>query len=379
MRLVVLLALLFTSVISAADKEIIKKESVVILASNEVHNGDFFAVGRSVEISGTVNGDLYVLSGQVIIDGVVNGDVLAVGGSIVISGKVTHNCRLVGGQVLVSGEIGNNVSVLSGNLQLLSTASLGGSLVAASAIVDTAASIQADATLVAANVRVSSYIHQNLQGYVGKLRITSKSVIDGDVDYRSNTPASIDEGALILGTVIYRPSIVHKIMNTTWIHQLFMGSKVLVTLMNFIYTFVVGVLLIKLFPTNLTAALHSLNQRPLKSFFYGVLLVILLPLVFLLLLITILGVPFALALMAFNIMGFYTAKVYSILWTSNWIGGKVGMQKNSLWSFFCTVIIYFGLGAVPVLGSILALVAMLFGLGAGITAQNKHGVFSQKS
>ncbi len=116
----------------------------------------------------------------------------------------------------------------------------------------------------------------------------------------------------------------------------------------------------------------------MKSFFYGVLLLVLLPLVFLLLLITILGVPFALTLMAFNILGFYTAKVYSILWVSNWLGEKVGLHRHNLWAFFLIVVIYFGLSAIPVFGSILAFVAMLFGLGAGVTAQKQHGVFSPR-
>ena len=137
--------------------------------------------------------------------------------------------------------------------------------------------------------------------------------------------------------------------------------------------------LIRLFPSNLTAALHALSWNPMKSFFYGIFVSILLPLVFLILLITILGVPFALTLMAFNIIGFYTAKVYSILWVSNWVGSKVKMRHNSPWLYFFAVMVYFGLTIIPVFGPILALVAMLFGLGAGIAAQNKHGVLSRPS
>ena len=84
--------------------------------------------------------------------------------------------------------------------------------------------------------------------------------------------------------------------------------------MNFIYTMVVGIVLIRMFPKNLENALSSLKEQPLKSFAYGVMVLVLLPLVALVLLMTIIGVPFALALIAANILSFYTAKVYCIFW-----------------------------------------------------------------
>jgi hypothetical protein len=97
------------------------------------------------------------------------------------------------------------------------------------------------------------------------------------------------------------------------------------------------------------------------------------------LLMTILGVPFALTLMAANIIGFYTAKVYSIFWVSNWLFGKIGFKRNCLPGFFCGLIIYFGLTAIPVLGVVVAFAAMLFGLGGGVLAQTKRGIFTSRS
>jgi hypothetical protein len=131
-----------------------------------------------------------------------------------------------------------------------------------------------------------------------------------------------------------------------------------------------------MFPKNLNAALDALKGHPLKSFVYGVMLLILLPLASLILLMTILGVPFALTLMAANIIGFYTAKVYSIFCVSNWLFGKIGLKHNRLPSFFCGLLIYFALTLIPVFGTIVAFAAMLFGLGGGVLAQAKRGVFT---
>jgi len=375
-RLIVSFFLLFTSTFLFSDEKDAQEQTVIVIPSGQVHQGNFFAMGSSVEISGVVEGDVYIIAEQVVIDGVINGDALICGGSIDISGKVRNNCRLLGGQVLISGPISNNATIVAGNLQLLPSGSIGGGIVAATANADLAASIASDVTIAASNLRVSGRIGKDLQGYVGQMRVTSRATIGGNVDYKSSTPAWIEQGAMIKGEVIRHSYFVHGLVEGTWIQGLLVGSKVLAILMNFIYTFVIGIVLIKFFPKNLEVALHSLQNHPVKSLTYGVMLLILLPLASLILLMTILGVPFALALIALNVIGFYTAKVYTILWTSNWFFGKMKFKHNSLVGFFCGTIIYFMLVAIPVFGFFVAFFSMLLGLGAGLVAQSKRGILA---
>jgi cytoskeletal protein CcmA (bactofilin family) len=374
-RLIYTLLFLLCSFLYATEEGKPKQEKIIILASSEVHNGDFFAWGRSVEISGVVNGDVYAFAEQVIIDGVVNGDLLACGGSIDISGKVSRNCRLLAGQVLLSGQVGNNLSAVTGNLQLLNSGAVGGNVVSVAGNADLGSYIGSSSTLVASDLRVSSEIHKNLDAYVGQMRITSRASIGGNLDYQSNTAAWIEPGATIGGTVTHRASFVHGLIEGTWFQGFLTGTKVLTILMNFAYTFVIGIILVKIFPRNLEAALTELNTRPFKSLIYGVTLLILLPLVSIILLMTILGVPFALALIALNIMGFYTAKVYTIFWASQWTFRKWGMKMHRMRGFFCGLVVYFILTAIPIFGLVVSVIAMLFGLGAGVLAQRtKHGL-----
>lgn len=376
---IIFICLTFLCTVFASADEVAEQQRVVILPSGSVHNGDYFAFGSSVEISGTVNGDVYALAEQVIVDGTVNGDVLSCGGSVDISGKVLRNCRLIAGQILISGDVGNNVTAVAGNLQMLGSASVGGNLVATAGNVDLAAKIGSDATILASNLRVSSQIKKDLLAYVGQLRLTSRVVIGGDLEYRSNTPIWMESGAVVRGTTTHHPSFVHELVKGTWIHSLLVGSKVLAILMNFIYSFVIGLVLIKIFPKNLEAAIDSLKHQPFKSLSYGIMLLVLLPLAALILLMTILGVPFALTLIAANIIGFYTAKVYTIFWASNWMFGKLGLKTNRLPIFFLGLIVYFGLTAIPIFGFILAFVAMLFGLGAGVLSQAKRSFFNTQT
>ncbi len=371
------LLLLFSSILWAeAPKQEHKEDSIVILPSGSVHNGDFFATGGSVEISGTVNGDVYLFAEQVIIDGIINGDLLGAVGSIDISGEIQHNCRIVGGQVLISGKVGKNVTLAAGNVQLLSSATIGRNLVAVAGNIDLGANVGYDATIIASNLRISSNIRNDLLAHIGHLRLTSRGVIGRNLEYRSNSPAWIENGATIGGTTTYHPSFVHELVKGTWIQSLMVGSKIIAILMNFLYTFVIGVILIKIFPKNLESAIYELKKRPFKALTYGIMLLILLPLASLLMLMTILAIPFALTLIALNIIGFYTAKVYCIFWASNWIFGKLHLKINRLLAYFLTLVVYFCLTPIPIFGTILAFAFMLLGVGAGVLSQTRKSIFN---
>ncbi len=368
-----LACLFFSSPVWSDDDQPQSEAShVIVLPAGSVYQGDYFAFGDSVEISGEVNGDVYILANQIVIDGKINGDVIAAGGSIDISGIVAHNVRSVAGQVLISGNVGNNVTALAGNVQLLASATVGNNVVITAGNVDLSSKIGSDATIVASNLRISSYIANKIQAYVGQLRITSKAHIGGSIDYRSSTTAWIDQGAVVQGQITHHPSLVHELVKGTWIQGLLVGGKVVALLMNFIYTLVVGIILIKMFPKNLESALHVLKTHPWKAFSWGLMLLILLPLASLILLMTILGVPFALTLIAANIIGFYTAKIYSVFWISNWVFGKFKFRVNRLPILTLGLALYFLLISIPILGIIISFAAMLFGLGAGVLAQARR-------
>jgi len=104
-------------------------------------------------------------------------------------------------------------------------------------------------------------------------------------------------------------------------------------------------------------------------------LLILLPLASLILLMTILGIPFAITLIALNIIGLYTAKIYTICFASNWVFGSF-LKRSHIPNFFCGLTLYFILTLIPVFGTLLAVTSMLFGLGAGILAQTRKSLLS---
>ena len=71
-----------------------------VLRTGQVVQGDYFAFGPHVEISGIVNGDLYAAGGEVLIDGVVQRRCDRGGAKVILSGTVAQDARVAGAQVV---------------------------------------------------------------------------------------------------------------------------------------------------------------------------------------------------------------------------------------------------------------------------------------
>ncbi|NGX51681.1 MAG: hypothetical protein K1060chlam2_01554 [Chlamydiae bacterium] len=366
-RFCFLIILLCSSTLSAYENHNGEDEvEIVVLPSHAVVNNDYFAYGRTIEISGTVNGDVYVFGGQVFIDGTVNGDIIACAGSIEISGRVSHDVRLLAGQASISGHIGRNLTAVTATIELYPSAVIGNNAVIVSGNADIEARIKNDVRLYASSVRISNQIDGDVIAYVGQMRITSKANILGKMEYWSNKNALIDSDAHIAKGVKHHPSFFYKLFHGKLSTILKVSSKLAALLMNFFYSFIIGLIMIRYFRRRIDRTIDALNNKPLQSLIAGVVLIVLLPITFLALIVTILGVPFALTLLSLTVVTFYTAKILSIIWVSKLIFYRFDFKRHIRLYFAFGLIIYFLLTLIPYFGTALSLAALLLGLGGGM-------------
>jgi hypothetical protein len=347
----------------------------VMLEEGQEYKGDYFIAGSSVEISGIIEGDAYVAAGQAIIDGVVKGDLLIVCGSAEISGKVLGNIRILGGQVTLSGPVGGSITLVAGNAQLSPASVIQGSAIVVSANGDVLGKIHGNAKLLSSNLEFTSHVDGDVTAYVGEMRVSSKGYIGGALNYRSTQPAIIDRGAEIRGPIDYHPSFLQSFIDWPWLKGLIIGSKILALLMNFIFTLVFGWILIRLFPSKLSRTVQVLDHQPLHCLTTGLVVLVAIPLLCLILLITVLGAPFALALIALNILGFYTAKIFVVMWIASKGLQKYHIKRGRLATLALGLIAYYLITVIPFVGTFVSLLALLCGMGAIVLAQREQHLF----
>src|SRR3989344_8055902 len=342
----------------------------IILQKSEVINKDYFAGGQTVTIAGTINGDAYIGAGKIIIDGTINGDLIAGGGEIIINGDVSQNIRVAGGNITLSGKVGRNATILGGNANLTNSADIAGSLVSGVGNLSIYAPVGKDLYLGAGDVTIGNQIDGDINAGVGNLTLTSSAMVAGNVNYISEAVAKILPGASISGQLIHKvpPKKEPEISKKEAIYFL-SGFVVFVKTISLISLTVIGFLIIRFFPK----FSHETSKLIFSNFWVnlttGLFALIITPIIFFLLLITIIGIPLAfISLFAFMV-AIYTSKIFVSIWIGDFVAGKLNQKWNLYIQFIAGLVSITVLSLIPILGMLVSIIVMLAGLGGLIISK----------
>lgn len=361
---ILLLVLLTISLICCAETENsdARKTKRVFLAPGEIHEGWFFAAGDQVMIEGTVNGDAYVAGGVVEIDGIINGDLLVGGGQVTVSGAVSDDIRVAGGVVRLNGKVGKNISAAGGTITIGKTAAVGGSVLSACGNFQVAGTIEGEAKVAAGDMTVTGTIMRNVDFVGDNLSVLSGAKIGGNVQIRVREKEHVE---ITEGTVIGKVDILTReekpFQEIFGLHPIHFWFKILWAC-SLLLT---GLVLVFAFPRQLTGIGTTIAGLPGKSFVWGVVGLILIPIVSVLLLVTIVGIPLGL----FFLSAFCWVAYLSQLSLGVFLGNRLfGMEGKTGWHLFWAmavgVVIIQALTFVPYIRPVIILAGLILGSGA---------------
>lgn len=375
-------ALILAPQVPATQKDRETEESgmrkIVTLPAGEVIDGDYFAFGDSIEISGIVNGDVYAVGGSILIEGQINGDLLAAGGEVAISGTILEDARILGGGVTINGDVKRNLTVAGGNVELAPGASIQGGVVGTGGNVHLAGIVGRSVFLGAGRLVVLNAIGGDLNVAAGVIRLTSKASVSGDFTYWSEEAASIDHEAKIEGKVTQKPLPIKFRPSFEKLVAIYAGLKLLLALVNFVSTLILGILLIRIYPIFSKKAIQQIQGQPLASAGLGFLTLLLTPVIAAMLGITLIGIPVALILLAVFFVYIYLARIFVIAWIGNAIFTRMGKAHYEGWAFVVGLLVYSFLTVPPFLGGVATFFAILFGLGALLLTKKEIYVQARK-
>ena len=333
-----------------------------VLRAGQIVKGDYFAVGPRVEISGIVNGDLYVAGGHVLVDGVINGDVIVAGGKVTLSGTVAQDARIAGGQVLISGTIGRNATVGGADIHLTETSQIGENLLAAGGAVQLGGHIGKDARIGAAKVTVSNEIERDLAVAAESVRLTSKAIVGGKLKYWSETAPVIDEEATVRGAIARRPLPEGWSLENA--RRGIFGVRVIAAVVSFVSTLILGLVLLRLYPLFTARVTATIRERPGVSFGWGAVALVGMPIVAVSFLVTLFALPIGLVLLALYVPLVYLARVYAITCLGQLLSRRQSDSSPLAGPFVKGLVLYSMLTLIPIVGTVLTVLVILFGLGA---------------
>lgn len=309
----------------------------------------------------------------------VEGNAFAAGARVGVTARVGRSAFLSGGEVTVSAPVGRNLYMAGGNVRLDSA--VYGKLRAAGGHVRVAseALVDGDASLSGGSVEVDGGVNGDLRahgesivinGTIGgdaeltgeRIRIGPDARILGSLFYRSGGPIVIDSHADVSGEVVERQK------DRRWLRRMgrgetFVGGSFSLGIV------LIGALLILALPRFTREAGAVLRDRPVAAGGVGFAMVVCVPLMLLLLVITVIGIPlailFAFGYAAMLLLGYLVAAICigdAVLWRV-----KAEKLQSAWWRILFMLLALLAFAAVkivPILGSLVVTLVFLGGIGA---------------
>jgi len=356
----------------------------ITLAKNEVVDSDYFAAGDKVTLSGTVNGDAYVAGGTVTVHGTVNGDLFVAGGTVHIDGSILHDLRAAGGTITVTSPIPGNVTVSGGNVSFSKNAKVGGSILAGAGTLEVLGPIGRGITVGAGSLTIGDRVLGSIKAGVGNLSLLPDANVSGDLTYWSEESVNVADGATISGTVLRHEPPENKTgkdlsfvagKNTKKVAAATLGAFTIWKIVYFLITFVVGLVLFSLLPVYTKKVADVFKKQPFQEFGIGLITVIVMPVLAVILLTTIVGIPVGLFLFAALGLLAFVAHIYAGLALGEVILGWMNTKFSRTLAYLVGLTSLLILSLIPILGGITKAIVELMAIGAIMT--QKYAIMKQ--
>lgn len=326
---------------------------------------DVYLFGGSVVSGSTVEGDAFVFGGNVLVNGSVGSDIAAAGGAVIILGNVADDVRAAGGNVVVQGSVGDDV-VVGGGQVTLAGASIGGDVVIAGGVVTITAPIQGDLKIGGGEVILNGPVAGNVVINAEKVTLGESAVLGGTLTYSAMEEATIAENATIAGEVLYSE---YQGRNDIDKEALAVGLAAFVSiwlLMKFLML-LLGALLLGLFLRRFARELvDGAMERPWAELGRGLVFVIVTPVVSVILMTTLIGIPLGFIGLAVLTLASLVASFGAAIITGSalhkWIAKPAEAQVN--WqTILLGAVAYEVLGLIPIIGWIVKCAIFLIAIG----------------
>lgn len=347
---------------------------IVIVGEDQVIDSNYYAAGQDIEIYGTVNGDLFLAGQNIVVDSDnINGDIFAAGSNVVIKGDIKGSVRIAGQRGAVEGVVEKNLMFFGQSLKVEKDSTVDGHTSFWGQILNVAGKVAGNVEGGAAKMFLSGEVGKNIDLYLSDqadIELTDDAKVDGRLFYKSFDQVDINPNAYIGGGVSFDKILrQHKGKDNNVAAGMFFGI-----LMKLFAILIAGALLLYFWPKFLPNLQAKAKKSMGKMFLVGFVSLILAPVLFFIILITVIGIPIALLFLGVWLILLYIASVLGA-----WLMATVlqeQMFKKSKWSapMILTIgaLLYVVIGLIPFLGWLVVGIFYCIALGTLVQATFKR-------
>ena len=355
-------------VASPANAFFAQSGDTLVLSADKKIDEAAFVSGKSLTINSNINGDLYCAGQDIVINGDVKGDIACIGQSIKINGSVDGDVRAAAMNIEVTGTVTRNVTAMSQSLVFGPKSNIKGDVFFGVQNINLGGTMGRDIAGAGETITVTGSLLRNATVTGTNLSVVETGKIGGNLDYYMEKTATASIGAKnIKGTVVRhdietpsRPEMEKKVVSIT---KKALFVKTIVSILSFI---VLGLALVYFDRKNTEKRISLIISKPLAAGLLGLAILITSPIVFIILMVTIVGMPFAFVSMFVYIIALITASLYTSAILGKFFMEKILQRKESpLYGQIALGVLLLGvISCIPVIGWFVAFIAFCLGLGA---------------
>ena len=336
--------------------------------AKERHVGsDTFVVGGSVRIDQPVPGDLIAAGGNVDVDAPVAGDAILAGGNLRVTAKVEQSVYAGGGRLILDAPIGRNLRVGGGQVDVGPMAAVAGNVTVGGGQVTLRGPVKGSVTVGGERVLIDGPVDGDVVSNAGRLTLGPNARLAGKLSYRSDELVR-DPAAQVAGAIERLPLPGRSAAARS---QVDWGEQARHAGPSWLWTLglmAIAAIVVAALPVTSQRAADGLRARFGWSLLWGFIALVCIPVAVLIVLVSIVGIPLALLLLllyfALLLLGYVTSGIALGQWLL--VRFKADAVARNGWriaSAMAAVLLLALLGNVPFVGGLVALLAVLAGIG----------------
>jgi hypothetical protein len=322
---------------------------------------DVWAAGALANVRGTVAHELHAAGAEVDVDTTTQGDAYVAGAIVSVAGNYGRDLYVAGARVSIASHVDGVLKAGGARVLVRPQTEVRGLTQIAGADVIFAGVSHGGAEIYGDTIEIDGHIAGDLLVRARSVTIGKTAVIDGNVTFQSFNEPVIVQGAAIHGrqtVTLPQPQVGR-----------FGAAQALFGLVFFSVAagFMAGLVLLLLRRAVVERAVAALRARPGHSFGLGVLVFILVPVIAVLLMATVVGIPTAVLILLALPLLWLAGTVIAAFTMGDFLVNRVPRPRGffgQLWQLIVGLVVLSIIGIIPYLGFLTWLAALLVGLGA---------------
>ncbi len=168
----------------------------VLIRPGEVIEEDLYVFANRVEVAGEVQGDLLAFTSELEVSGRVTGDVMTFAGETEITGPVGGSVRAGTGSLRIMGPVGEDVLAAAGEIELGRHATVGRDVIVSSGNIELTSEVDGDVRAAAGMLVLNGMVHGDARVRANELAVGDDATVDGTLRY-GTAKSEIAQGARI--------------------------------------------------------------------------------------------------------------------------------------------------------------------------------------